>query len=308
MPRAAIHIVAPCYNENTTVIKFLDELDAVLGPLNIPFVMIIVDDSSTDNTLELLSAFTFRSPDLTLNVISLKYNQGHQSAIYQGLLFAHTVEAEQIIVMDADGEDDPRAVIELAKPEYAKYDIVNVIRGKRKEKFSFKLFYAIYKLLFRFITHRTLDFGNYCKISQKVLDTILDVPFIHFAAYLSKQNVPTARIIFDRRVRLDGKSKMKLDNLVHHAFKSFIEYAEELLMVFLRIFILTTVIIVFVIAYIFYEKLFTNNAVLGWASTLSATLITIAMLCLGFFVIGILLLNILSKKEKSTSPAYKIIK
>jgi hypothetical protein len=36
---------------------------------------------------------------------------------------------------------------------------------------------------------------------------------------------------YNRLKRIDGKSKMNLTSPVHHAFKSFVEYAEELLMV-----------------------------------------------------------------------------
>lgn len=304
-----VFIVAPCYNENRTVIKFLNELDRILEHSTQQFVVIVVDDASTDDTLSLLSDFNFSSKNLRLNLISLRYNLGHQGAIYQGLLHANSLGANCVIVMDSDGEDDPNAILELITHRNGGHDIVHVVRGKRKEKISFRLFYRMYKVLFRFITKKSMNFGNYCMINQKILSTTAETSFIHFAAYLSKQKAKSHKITYDRRTRLDGKSKMNVNGLVYHAFKSFIEYADDLLMLFLKLFLLLAGLIVCLIGYIVYQKLFTDNAILGWASTLSASLFNTALICLGFFVIGILLLNITNKNDfKYREKIYRQIK
>jgi len=292
-----IVIVSPCFNENTTVIKFLIELEQVLAGSDKNFVVVVVDDASIDNTLALLRNHAFTIKNAVLKVITLKYNLGHQGAIYQGIAYARTLGAQNVIVMDADGEDDPLAVLELTKFQNQEVDIVNVVRGKRKEKLSFRVFYQIYKVIFYLITNRSMNFGNYCMINRKIIDATVEKSFIHFAAHLSKLKAKTAKISFDRRSRIDGKSKMNLDSLIHHAFKSFIEYAENLLMVFLKLFLLISLVIVVLTLYVVYQKMFTNNAILGWASTISATFINTALICLGFFVMGILLLNIMAKNS-----------
>ena len=84
---------------------------------------------------------------------------------------------------------------------------------------------------------------------------------------------------------------MSLTSLVHHAFKSFVEYAEELLMVFLKLSVFLLTAFVLTLAYIIYLKIFTERAILGWTSTLGMLLLTAALLCIGFFVTGVLLLN-----------------
>ena len=295
--RDSIVIVSPCYNENTTVIKFLIELEQILARSDKSFVVVVVDDSSIDNTLALLKEHVFTIKNAELKIISLKYNLGHQGAIYQGIAYARTLGAEHVIVMDSNGEDDPLAVLELTKYLDTDVDVVNVVRGKRKEKLSFRVFYRIYKAIFYLITKRSMNFGNYCMINRRLIDATVDTSFIHFAAHLSKLKARTAKIVFDRRSRIDGKSKMNLDSLIHHAFKSFIEYAEDLLMVFLKLFLIISFAIFVLILYVIYQKTFTNNAILGWASTLSASFINTALICLGFFVMGILLLNIMAKNN-----------
>ncbi|MDB5264107.1 MAG: family 2 glycosyl transferase, partial [Adhaeribacter sp.] len=124
------------------------------------------------------------------------------------------------------------------------------------------------------------------------------------AAYLSKQRVETKKLVYNRRKRLDGSSKMNLTSLVHHAFKSFVEYAEDFLMMFLKLFILITIAIMGLIGVVLYKKFISHQAVLGWASTLSVSLFNTALICLGFFIIGILLLNISTKNRTSNSEIY----
>jgi polyisoprenyl-phosphate glycosyltransferase len=306
MSRQEIAIIAPCFNENVTVTAFLKELEVVLSNLPFYFKVIIVDDASTDNTLHLLKQLEFKSPNLELIVLSLKYNAGHQGAIYQGLLYARNSNCQRFIVMDSDGEDDPKAIQELVYFN-DEADIVNVVRGRRKESFTFRFSYHIYRLIFKLITGKVMNFGNYCMISKKVLNTSCHTSFVHFAAHLSKQRVKTKQIVYNRRKRLDGKSKMNLTSLVHHAFKSFVEYAEDLLMMFLKIFAVISIAFAALIGYVLYKKFITHEAILGWASTVSLGLINVALLCLGFFVIGILLLNILARRRQDSGEIYQEI-
>lgn len=89
---------------------------------------------------------------------------------------------------------------------------------------------------------------------------------------------------------------MNLTSLIHHAFRSFIEYAEDLLMIFLRLFGIIGILMVVLLGVVFYKKFYAQEAILGWASTISLGLFAIELICFGFFVLGILLLNIMNKK------------
>jgi glycosyltransferase involved in cell wall biosynthesis len=304
MTHSNVTIITPCFNENSTLIAFLKELDQVLNTLPYFFTVIVIDDASTDNTLNLLKAYTMASTNTELKILTLRYNQGHQGAIYQGILYALHLDCDKFIIMDSDGEDDPEAIKELVT--YNNYDIINVVRGRRKESFSFKLAYYIYRFIFRIVTGRVMNFGNFCMINKRVITTSSYTAFVHFAAHLSKQRVRSKQITYDRRKRIDGKSKMNTTSLVHHAFKSFVEYAEDLLMIFLKMFAGIALVFFLLILFVLYKKLFTNDAIMGWASTLSVGLFNTGIMCLGFFVLGILLLNIMSKRYRNMNePLYK---
>jgi glycosyltransferase involved in cell wall biosynthesis len=302
MKKEVVVIITPCFNENITVIAFLKSVEQVVTRLPFHFEIVVVDDSSSDNTLLLLSEFQFKSSNVQLTVLPLSYNVGHQGAIYQGLLYARNIHTDKIIIMDSDGEDDPEAIADLVK--FNDYDIVNVARGRRKESLSFQISYYVYRFIFKIITGKVLNFGNYCMIKKRVLETSCHTSFIHLAAHLSKQKVKSTSIVYNRLKRIDGKSKMNLTSLIHHAFKSFIEYAEQLLMVFLKIFALIIISFVVVSGIVIYKKFFTHEAILGWASTMMMGLFNIALVCLGFFVIGILLLNMISRKNQDNKEIF----
>ena len=200
--------------------------------------------------------------------------------------------------MDSDGEDDPSVIKKLLETQQEnKTNIINVSRGKRSESIVFKFLYAFYKLIFRIITKSRMNFGNFCLIDRGVHEGLANSSFIHLAAKLSKLNAKRSFIVADRTPRLSGKSKMNISSLTHHAFKSFIEYSEQSLMVFFRLFIIVTFVLMGVGGYILFMKLFTEKAISGWASTLGASLFNTALLCMGFFVMGLLLINILNKQN-----------
>ena len=300
-------IVTPCYNEEKSIITFLQSLEKNLSPTGQSFSIIVVDDCSQDKTPSLLASFSFSSGLLTLYVLRLKFNMGHQSAIHQGLLFAHEISADKVIVMDSDGEDDPQAIASILKHE--DYDIVEVRRGKRSEGILFRLLYKVYKLIFRFITGKNMNYGNYCMINRSILESITFTSFVHFPAYLLKQKASRTYFQFDRGKRIHGKSKMGLQGLLLHSFKSFVEFGEDLLMLFLKMFTVIVIVILILLVDVLYQKFIAHTAILGWTSTLILGLLTIAIICFGFFVTGILLLNLIHQQNnKSQKNLYTVFK
>ncbi|WP_242919875.1 glycosyltransferase [Pontibacter liquoris] len=288
-------IVSPCFNENSTVIAFLNSLDQTLKSSPHQFLVVVVDDGSTDNTLALLQQYRFTTPYIALKVLPLRFNVGHQKAIYQGLLYARRFQAGRYIVMDADGEDDPRALLELTTIQDA--DIVFVTRGKRQESLGFKLGYFFYRVLFALVANSKVNFGNYSMISHRALEAVLGQSFVHYSAFLSRLRLSRRDIKYNRLRRLDGQSKMNFQSLVMHGLKSLIEYSDKVLLFFIKFFIVVLLGLLGVAGFILYVKLFTDNAVLGWASTLGTSLFNASLIILGIIVLGLLLLNINDKSK-----------
>lgn len=295
-------IVAPCFNEGEVAVRFLEELQGVLGRLEQRFTVVMVDDGSTDDTAHRLTAFRPAAPNVAVRVIALPFNMGHQEAIHQGLLFAERLDARRFIVMDSDGEDDPGAIAELVGITDAA--IVFVARGKRSEGIGFRIGWRLYRMAFRLVARRALPFGNYSMIDRRALGAVLHRSFTHYAAFLSRLRAPQRSIVRDRRPRIDGASKMSWRSLSLHAFRSLIEYGEEAVALFLRASIALAFVFLLSIAAIVAVKLATPLAIPGWASVLSATLFNSVLLCLGFFALGLLMVSHAQRRERAQQRMY----
>jgi glycosyltransferase involved in cell wall biosynthesis len=271
------------------------------------FSIIVVDDASTDETVNLLRDHVLNAVNVDLKVLSLNFNVGHQSAIYQGLLYCDENSFDYVIVMDSDGEDDPNLIPDALGN--LDYDITVFSRGRRNESMIFKVCYLIYKSSFKLVTGKSMNYGNYCMFSRRVVSGLVKSSFVHLAAHLSKQKVPFRIVPADRRCRIDGSSKMHLLSLVIHGLYSLAEYAERFLLIFLSLFISLGVLFFLSICYVVYEKLFTTKAILGWASLLSIGFLNGCIMCGGFAMVGLLLLNI-SEKSKivKKSTIYKVVR
>lgn len=308
--RPTFGIVAPCYNEETVIISFLNELLQIIQKCDGNFHIIIVDDGSIDSTRDKLESIVVTLKNVEISILLLNRNLGHQNAISEGLYFAYNQDLDFVIVMDSDGEDDPQAILELIK--LTDQDIVFVSRGKRTESIKFIIFYFLYKGLFFLITGKKVNFGNYSMISRRILKEIGSERFIHFPAFISKLNHPKHFIKYDRRHRIDGSSKMNFDSLVLHGFKSFIEYAENLFFFFLKMFFFLFSGIFIGSIIILYKKYVLKTAILGWTSSLMLSLLIMAILCIGFFVIGLMQLYSFKKIDlQSRTPVqstYKLVK
>ncbi len=301
-----ISIVTPCFNENNNIIDFLYQLEVTLSKLPYQFNIIVVDDCSYDNTIDLLKKVELLSQNIHFHLLVLKFNVGHQQAIFQGLQYLKTLDQTHAIIMDSDGEDDAQAIEFLLR--HMEYELVEVKRGKRNESIRFKILYYMYRVLFKVITGKEMDFGNYCMLKYSLVERIQLTSFIHLPAYLLKQKVNRTSIIFDRHKRITGKSKMGYKNLLLHAFKSFIEFGDDLLLWFLRLFSLVFIMLLITSGNLVYQKFIAHTAILGWFSTLSLGLLNLAIICIGFFIMGILLLNLIHNRSKDLQTIFTIVR
>ena len=220
-------VVTPVYEDAEAAGQLFRELSSKYsGGVHV----IAVDDGSVRHPLDVSS---IAAAGLSGAVIRLRRNVGHQRAIAIGLCYvAERLTDETVVVMDSDGEDAPGTVGDLLQLLNAENTHVAVAQRKsRVETLRFRLFYVLYKWLFKMLTGRRIYFGNFVAMrSSAVLRlTAMQELWIHFPASVLISRLPIRNISLDRGRRYAGHSQMNFVALALHGLKSLMVFAEDVL-------------------------------------------------------------------------------
>ena len=267
---AGITLLIPLLDDWASVRQLLSELDRTAASIGEPLGVLLVDDGSREPCplAAEAAAWTHLRP---VEVLTLAVNQGHTRAIAIGLAaLAERPGLEAVIVMDGDGEDRPADVPRLIERWRAGRDrIVVAERRRRSEPLGFRLFYAVYKAIFRLLTGKRIDFGNFCLLPKATLEQLVHRSELwsHLAGTLIASRWQIDRLPTDRGKRYQGRSRMNLPALVQHGLGA---VAVDLDRVLIRLLIFLAVVIAVLaltLLGIIGVKIFSNLAVPGWATT-----------------------------------------
>lgn len=108
MIQPVISVVAPVFNGEKTVREFIQRVWDVMQSIAAPFEILLVDDGSADESLDIMRAALHDYPGT--RVIQLAGNFGQPNAIAAGL---HSARGEFCVVMDSDLQDKPEDISAL---------------------------------------------------------------------------------------------------------------------------------------------------------------------------------------------------
>jgi glycosyltransferase involved in cell wall biosynthesis len=162
-------VVIPAYNERPNLEELVPETVGVLQQAGITFEVLVVDDGSTDGTAELMRRL--RGPDVVS--LRLRRNGGKSAALSAGLARAR---GEQIVLMDADGQDDPAEIPKLLAVLDSDEDLglVTGRRAKRNDRFIKRTTSKVYNKVTSVVTGvKGSDFNSGLKAMRREMTTSL---------------------------------------------------------------------------------------------------------------------------------------
>src|SRR5438046_919977 len=103
-----ISIITPVFNEEEGLQVYYDELMRVMPSLKEEYEILLIDDGSTDKSLEILKLFAKKNSKV--RVFSFRRNLGKSEALTFGF---HKARGEYIVTLDADLQDQPSEIHKL---------------------------------------------------------------------------------------------------------------------------------------------------------------------------------------------------
>ena len=271
-----LYMVVPCYNEEPvleeTTSRLKEKYNSLIsqGKISKDSKVIYVNDGSKDRTWELISEI--HKKDKMFRGICLSRNRGHQNAVLAGLMTAKE-EADMVISMDADLQDDINAIDEMVDKFNEGYDIVYGVRNKRKTDTFFKRFTAqtYYKMLLHMGVDIVYNHADFRLMSKRALNSMADFKEVNLflRGIVPMIGFPSTNVYYERHERFAGESKYPLKKMLQFAFDGVtslsIKPIRFITSLGLIIFLLSLIMLVYTIV-----VHFIGDSELGWSSIMTS--------------------------------------
>ena len=199
-----VSVLMPAYNEAENLTEVIPTTAAALEGLGVSWEIVIIDDGSTDGTRTVMSGL--RSPNV--RYIRLRRNAGKSAALSVGLDHVH---GERVVLMDADGQDDPAELGKMLAALDNGYDLATGRRAVRNDRFIKRNTSKIYNGVTSKVTGvEGKDFNSGFKaMSRELADSLEMYGELH--RYIPVLAVwggfKTTEVDVEHHERLHGKSK-----------------------------------------------------------------------------------------------------
>jgi polyisoprenyl-phosphate glycosyltransferase len=218
-------IVVPVYNEEESITELVGRLREIMDKLDGPAEAVLVDDGSKDASYQLM--LEAHDMDPRFKVIQLSRNFGHQVAITAGM---DNASGRAVVVMDADLQDPPHVILEMAAKWQEGYEVVYAVRQRRagETKFKTATAAAFYNLLSRVASiEQTVDVGDFRLVDRKALDAFLSMREHnrYVRGMFSWIGFRQAAVPYDREARHAGTSKYPLRKMIKFATDALVGFS-----------------------------------------------------------------------------------
>lgn len=218
--------VIPVHNEQEMLEHLFDALRDLTDRLDGPSEFVLVDDGSSDASWPMLVAQARR--DLRYRLVRLSRNFGHQVAVTAGVDHAR---GDAVVIMDADLQDPPEVVLEMARRWRDGYQVVYGLRTDRDEDTWFKrttagAFYRVLNGLSS--VDIPAQVGDFRLIDRVVADAIREMPERnrYLRGMFSWLGFSQVAVPYHRPARRAGSTSYSLNKMLNLANDGVIGYSK----------------------------------------------------------------------------------
>ena len=282
-----LSIVVPCYNEEKVLNLFYKEITNVLSQIDIDKEIILIDDGSSDSTLNLMKELS--NQDNHIRYISFSRNFGKEAAILAGLTESR---GDYIVLIDADLQHPPTKILEMYnRITTENVDMVATRRITRKgeppiRSFFAKLFYKIinkisqvkivpgcqdFRIMSREVVNSILKLTEYNRFSKGIFNWIG-----YNTVYIELENIERAA----------GETSWSFWGLLKYALEGIVAYTTAPLQVATILGFLTSSIAFIYLLYIIFKTILFGSDISGFPTIVCLILILGGFQLISLGIIG----------------------
>lgn len=276
-------IIAPIFNERENLSELHRRVSEVMESMGEPWELILVDDGSTDGSTDMIRELAKK--DQRIRPIIFARNFGHQIAITAGWDYAR---GDAVVIIDADLQDPPELIVEMAKKWSEGYEVVYAVRTEREGESWFKLWTAsvFYRLIYRITDVKIpLDTGDFRLMDRKVVNVLKQMREKHrfprgMSAWVGFKQIG---IEYKRAARKAGETKYPFRKMFRLALNAVTGFSYFPLQVATFFGFVSAGIAILAMPVVIYLRASGSQAFFGQATTLLAVLFLggVQLICLG---------------------------
>ncbi|WP_418484984.1 glycosyltransferase family 2 protein [Eshraghiella crossota] len=287
-----LYLVIPCYNEEEVLADTAGKLDKKMkelmaeGLIDVKSRIIFVNDGSMDLTWKIIE--DLHNKDTLFGGINLTRNRGHQNALLAGLMTVKD-DADIVISLDADLQDDINVFEEMLRKNNEGYDVIYGVRNDRKKDSFFKRHTAqmFYKLTNKLGGDLIYNHADFRLMSRRALEGLAQFEEVNLflRGIVPLIGYPSTIVEYERKERLAGKSKYPLRKMMSFAIEGITSLSIKPMrfVTGMGIFVFLVSIAMMIYAFVSY---FTGRVVAGWTSILISVWAIGGMVLLGLGIVG----------------------
>ena len=265
-------IVVPIYNEFENLPELYRRLKDVMDSTGESWELILVDDGSTDGSTEKIRELA--SADQAVRPVIFARNFGHQVAITAGWDYAR---GDAVVIIDADLQDPPETILDLARKWKEGYEVVYAVRAEREGESWFKLWTAslFYRLIYRITDVKIpVDTGDFRLMDRKVVDVLKQMKERHrfprgMSAWVGFRQIG---VEYKRAARHAGVTKYPFRKMLRLALNAITGFSYFPLQVATYVGFVAAGIAILAIPIVIYMRIMGSGAFFGQATTLISVL------------------------------------
>lgn len=276
-------IVAPIFNEKENLPELYHRVKEVMDSTGESWELVLVDDGSTDGSPDMIRAFAKQDP--CVRPVIFARNFGHQIAVTAGLDYTR---GDAVVIIDADLQDPPELILEMAKKWKEGYEVVYAVRAEREGESWFKLWTAslFYRLIYRITDVKIpLDTGDFRLMDRKVVNVMNSMRERHrflrgMSAWVGFKQIG---VEYKRAARKAGETKYPFRKMFRLAINAITSFSYFPLQVATYVGFVVAGIAAIAIPIVIYMRMTGSGAFFGQATTLIAVLFLggVQLICVG---------------------------